>query len=161
MTKEALTFKTRFNKPETIPCETGTRYDKVRNIVIDDNGHKVLIVTGETDRYAKIQAHKEECLIENILVQATMDPSILERHKGQYFDATTMPRTLAEFQNLSLKLTQEFSSLPAEVRAKFDNSAEKYVMSYGSKEWGEALGIIKEKLKEEKPAEKKETEEEK
>lgn len=161
MAKETLAFKTRFNKPDTIASETGTHYDKVRNIIIDENGHKALVITGETDRYAKIQAHKEECLIENILVQATMDPSILEKHKGTYFDATTMPRTLAEFQNLSLKLTQEFASLPANIKAKFDNSAEKYVMQYGSEEWGKALGLVKEKLEEKKEEPKEEIKEEK
>lgn len=141
-------FYSRFNRPETIPCETGTEFDKTYSVIVDDNGHKVLRCTGETNRYEKIQAHKEECLIENILIRATMDPSILEKHKGSYFDATDMPRTLAEAQNKIIAVKQEFEKLPVEVRAKFDHSPEKYVQQYGTEEWGKALGIVAEKLEE-------------
>lgn len=77
-----------------------------------------------------------------------MDPSILEKHKGSYFDATDMPRTLAEAQNKIIAVKQEFEKLPVEVRAKFDHSPEKYVQQYGSEEWGKALGIVAEKLEE-------------
>lgn len=151
-------FFSRYNRPETIPCETGTDFDKVRNFIIDDKGHKVLVVTGETNRYERVQAHKEECLIENILTAAVVDPTILNKRKGAYIDTVGMPKTLAEYQNLSIKLKQEFNDLPVDVRAKFDHSAEKYVMQYGSKEWGEALGLVKEKVTE---AAAPETEEEK
>lgn len=149
-------FYSRYNRPETIAAETGTNFDKTYSVIIDNNGHKLLKCTGETDRYAKVQAHKEECLIENILVRASMDPSILEKHKGSYFDATDMPKTLAEAQNKILAVKQEFEKLPVEIRAKFDHSAEKYIQQYGSKEWGEALGIIAEKVAEAETAETKE-----
>lgn len=159
-TAEAPKFFSRYNRPETIASETGTNFDKVRNIIINDNGHKALVITGETNRYEKVQAHKEECLIENILTAATLDPSILNRREGKFADVTGMPKTLAEYQNLAIKLTQDFEKLPVNVRAKFDHSAEKYVMQYGSKEWGEAMGIVKEELKKEpeKAEEKKEEE---
>lgn len=146
-------FYSRYNRPETVAAPTGTKFDKTYNIIIDPNGHKVLKCTGETNRYEKIQAHKEECLIENILIRASIDPSILEKHKGSYFDATTMPRTLSEAQNKILSVKQEFEKLPVEIRAKFDHSAEKYVQEYGSKEWGEALGIITKKVEESKTKE--------
>lgn len=160
MTASKPAFFSRYNRPETLATATGTDYDKTYSVIIDDNGHKVLKCTGETNRYEKVQAHKEECLIENILVRASMDPSILDKHKGSYFDATDMPRTLAEAQNKILAVKQEFEKLPVEIRAKFDHSAEKYVQQYGSKEWGKALGIIAEKVaeaetKEEKKEEKK------
>lgn len=161
MAKEAIAFKSMYDRPETIPCETGTRYDKTYTMIIDEHGHKDLKCTGETDRYAKIQSHLEEVLIENILAKATLDPTILNKREGLYFDSTSMPKTLAEAQNAILALNQEFEKLPAEIKQKFDNSAEKYIAAYGSKEWGDKMGIIEktvEETKEEKKEEKKDAE---
>lgn len=142
----APAFYTRYNKPETVPCETGTRYDKTYTMTVDENGHKKLLCTGETDRYAQIQAYKDETLIENILAKATVDPTILNQKAKSYFDATDAPKTLAEAQNKIIAVKQEFEKLPAEVKLKFKNSPEVYVAQYGTKKWGESLGLIKEEL---------------
>ena len=132
-------FKSMYDRPETIASSTGTKYDKTYTMIIDKNGIKHLKCTGETNRYAKIQSHLDECLVENILAKATMDPSVLNKKEGLYFDSTSMPKTLAEAQNAILALNQEFENVAA----------------YGSKEWGEKLGIIKEtaEVKEEKKEE--------
>lgn len=153
----ACKFKSMYDRNETIPCETGTRYDKTYTMIIDDFGHKELKCTGETDRYAKIQSHLEEVLVENIIAKATIDPSVLNKREGLYFDSTSMPKTLAEAQNAILALNQEFEKLPAEIKQKFDNSSEKYIAQYGSKEWGDKLGILTKEVKE---TESKETKEE-
>lgn len=141
-------FKTMYDRPETIACKTGTKYDKTYTMILDKNGIKHLKCTGETNRYAKIQSHLEECLVENILAKATMDPSVLNKKQGLYFDSTSMPKTLAEAQNAILALNQEFEKLPAEIKQKFNNSPEQYVAEYGSKQWGDKLGLIKEKIEE-------------
>ena len=73
-----------------------------------------------------------------------MDPNILNKRQGLYFDSTSMPKTFAEAQNAILALNQEFEKLPAEIKNKFNNSPEQYIAAYGSKEWGDKMGIIKE-----------------
>ena len=143
-----IPFFSRYKRPEGNGNETGTKYDKTYAMIIDNNGHKVLKCTGETNRYEKVQQYKEECLIENILARAQIDPGILNRKQGMYFDATEAPKTLAEAQNRILAVKQEFMKLPVEIRAKFDHSPEKYVMQYGTEVWGEALGMVKEKVEE-------------
>lgn len=149
-------FKTMYSRPETIPAATGDEFDNTYTVEIDKFGHKTLVKSGKTNRWEKIQSYKEECLIENILVRATMDPTILDARKGQYFDATKMPKTLAEAQTQILKVKEEFYRLPVQIRQKFDNSPEVYVSQYGTKEWGDALGLIKEEIQktEEKTEEK-------
>lgn len=147
MAQAATKFFTYYNRPETKPAPVGTEYDKTYTVEIDKFGHKTLVCSGKTNRWEKIQSYKEECMIENILVKATMDPTVLDARKGMYFDATKMPKTLAEAQNAILKVKEEFFRLPVEIRKKFDNSAEVYVSQYGTKEWGDALGLIKEEVK--------------
>ena len=148
MAKETIAFKSMYDRPETIPCETGTEFDKTYTMIIDEFGHKDLKCTGETNRYEKIQSHLDEVLIENIIAKATLDPSVLCKTKGLYFDATSMPKTLAEAQNAILALNQEFEKLPVELKQKFDNSAEKYIAAYGSKEWGDKMGILNKTVEE-------------
>lgn len=153
-------FKSYYDRPESTPTATGTMYDNTYTVEIGKTGHKVLAKTGKTNRYDKVQLHKEECLVENILVRASMDPSLLEKKVGQYIDTTKMPKTLAEAQNIIIKAKNEFAALPIELRRKFDNSPEKYISEYGSQEWAETMGItkkevVKEVIKEEKKKEEK------
>lgn len=149
-------FKSMYDRPETIATETGTEFDKTYTMVLDKAGHKHLKCTGRTNRYEKIQSHLDECLVENIIAKSTMDPSVLNKQNGLYFDSTSMPKTLAEAQNAILALNQEFEKLPAEMKQKFNNSPEQYVAEYGSKEWGDKLGLIKEKIEEIKEENKEE-----
>ena len=159
MAQAAAKFFTYYNRPETVAAETGDEFDKTYTVEIDKFGHKTLVCSGKTNRWEKIQSYKEECLIENILVRASMDPSVLDARKGMYFDATNMPKTLAEAQTQILKVKEEFYRLPVEIRQKFDNSPEVYVSQYGTKEWGDALGLVKEETeKTETKKEKKESE---
>lgn len=147
--KEAINFFSRYNRPKAIPNETGTEFDKTYNVEIDKNGHKELKETGKTNRYEKIQSFKEECEIANILVRATVDPTILNQRNGQYGDFTKAPKTLAEAQNIILKIKDEFFNLPVETRKEFNNSPEQYIAAYGSESWQKALGLVKEEAKEE------------
>lgn len=149
-------FKSMYDRPDTISSETGTPFDKTYTMILDKAGHKHLRCTGETNRYEKIQSHLDECLIENVIAKATMDPSVLNKRQGLYFDSTSMPKTLAEAQNAILALNQEFEKLPAEMKQKFNNSPEQYVAEYGSKVWGDKLGLIKEEVKETKEEKKEE-----
>ena len=114
-------------------------------IEIDKRGHKSLHKIGEHDIWEEIQSYKEECSIDNILARAAAgDPNALNQRKGFYADITDSPKTLAEAQNNILKLKQGFEKLPSEIREKFDNSKEKFVMEFGSQSWIDKMGFTKE-----------------
>lgn len=151
MAKTAIDFYTRSNLPVGDGCPTGTKYDTTYEMKIDAHGHKVLKAVGQTDRYAKIQSHAEECDIEVILKKATLDPTVLNRRIVQYGDFTDSPKTLAEAQQMMIDLENAFKDLPLEVREKFDFSVEKFIHDAGSKSWIDALSIKKEVA--EKPVE--------
>lgn len=97
--------------------------------------------TGEVNRYDRIQLHAAECKIETILAKAAVDPTILQQRKGMFLDVSEQPKSLAEFENMRIKVIQEFGKLPVDLRKKFDNSPEKFVAEYGSEEWAKKLGI--------------------
>lgn len=141
-----MTFGSRFNRTkETEGSEVGRPEIETREISIDKTGHKSLIITGKTNVYDRIQAALEETKIENIIRRATLgDPTALAAIEGQYLDISDAPKTLAEAQNLIIKVKQEFDKLPLEVRRKYDMSAEKYVADYGSENWQKIIGIWEE-----------------
>lgn len=120
---------------------TGNQMDNVYDYVIKENLIRGLKKTGEINRYEKIQKAADECKIETILAKAAVDPSILQNRKGMFLDTSEAPKSLAEFENMRIKVIQEFGKLPIDVRKKFDNSPEKFVAEYGSEEWAKKLGI--------------------
>ena len=110
-------------------------------------GNKELVKVGEKDIYAMIQEDLEGTKIENILHAVAMgDLSALQQRETTYTDATTMPKTLMEAQNLVLKLKQEFETMPLEVRKLFDNSPEKYVDEMGTEVFQEKMKPYNDKI---------------
>ena len=110
-------------------------------------GKKQLVKIGEKDIYAMIQEDLEGTKIENILHAVAMgDLSALQQRETTYADATTMPKTLMEAQNLVLKMKGEFETLPLEVRKLFDNSAEKYVDEMGTELFNEKMKPYNDKI---------------
>lgn len=162
MATAAIKYGTRYGENKIFAAATGTPYDKTYHIDIDPKtGHKSLKEDGKTNRYEKIQSYAEECKIENILARCAIDPYALNQRAGQYIDVVDAPKTLAEAQNIMIKIKNEFMGLSVEDRNKFGNSVEKYIAQYGSKSWAKALGLIKEEViekVEEKTAEEAKTE---
>ena len=95
-----------------------------------------------------IQEDLEGTKIENILHAVAMgDLSALQQRETIYADATNMPKTLMEAQNLVLKMKNEFEKMPLEVRKLFDNSPEKYVDEMGTELFQEKMAPYNEKIK--------------
>lgn len=137
---------TKFNKPipKKTPCGTGLLNEYQEEI---KNGIKTLVLTGIKNTYEEIQMDLESCKIENILHAALMgDFSKLNAREGTYCDATTMPKSLMEAQNLVIRMKTEFEKMPVEVKEKFGNSADKYVEMMGTKEFNDIMAPLNEKI---------------
>lgn len=139
---EGAPFASLLTRRERFYANPGSRMHNDYEIQIDKKGHKTLKKVGEHDIYEEIQSFLEETKIENILARAAAgDLNALNQRTGLYIDVTDSPKTLAEAQNAILKLGNYFDSLPADIRAKFDNSKEKFVQEYGSEEWLNNMGF--------------------
>lgn len=88
-----------------------------------------------------IQSHKEECDINKIIKRALEgDYNALNQTVGIYTDITAAPKTLAEAQQMLIDLENKFDELPADIKAKFEYSKEKYIAEFGSDSWAEKVG---------------------
>lgn len=137
---------TKFDKPiaKATPCGTGLLNEYQEEI---KNGTKSLVKTGLRNVFEEIQLDVESCKIENILHAALMgDYSKLNAREGTYCDATTMPKSLMEAQNLVIRMKTEFDKMPLEVKEKFGNSADRYVEMMGTKEFNDIMAPLNEKV---------------
>lgn len=137
-------YFSRDNRPKTEPLPTGDGYEKEYGVALEDNGHKVLAITGKTNAYALIQTYAEECKIENILQRAILDPSVLERKQAMYDDFTDAPKTLFEAQNLMIEMENLWGKLTPEEREEYDGELSQFIAQVGSEKWLKTMGMIEE-----------------
>lgn len=144
---------THFDVPKKTPTPSGDKFLNVYQEEILKDGTKGLVCTGKKNVYDMIQEDLESTKIENILKAVAMgDLSALRTQEPIYIDATTMPKTLMEAQNIVIKAKGEFEKMPVEVRQLFNNDAELYVSQMGSKEWLEKMAPYNKKIEDVKAA---------
>lgn len=107
----------------------------------DETGHPYLVKDGETDTYAIIQSHKEECDINLMLQRYAAGDDSMMRQDGRYIDTSNLPTTIHEYFNLMTAQRDKFNALPADIKQKFDNSFEVWASTSGTGEWLEKMGI--------------------
>lgn len=139
-------FRTAYSGQLRAYSLTGDGHEPEYEYKVTDKG-KELVKVGETDVYALIQSRLEETKIENIIKRATYDPAALGSQdwqaSGQIVDISDMPTDYHTWYGLIMEAQKEFDKLPAEMRIKWDNDIEKYIMSYGTEEWAKKMEITK------------------
>ena len=142
-----------YKRPKAIPTPAGDEFLELFQEEFDKDGKKIIVNIGKTNIYDKIQEGKENTEISHILERIALgDLSVLRSQQPQYIDATTLPKTLMEANNIVLKAKQEFEKMPKEVREKFDYSPDEYVNTMGTKEWLDKMAPFNEKAAEIKKA---------
>lgn len=154
---KALSWVDRVEKPERFCSVSGERYKDTFVGQYDDDGQIVLKSTGTIDLQEMIQADKYACDINTIVKRyAAGDTDVLHRVQGSFLDVSTLPTSYAEYLNLSIRMKSDYDSLPVDIKAKFGNSFENYMIKFGSEDWCNALGITYKEKPVENPVEKEE-----
>lgn len=127
-------------KPRKCSC-AGNRTEPHYVERYTETGHPYLVKDGETDVYAIIQSHREECDI-NLMLQryAAGDTSVM-RKDAKYIDTADLPTTIHEYFNLMNAQREKFDALPVAIKQKFDNSFEVWASTSGTSDWLEKMGI--------------------
>lgn len=107
----------------------------------DETGHPYLVKDGETDTYAIIQSHKEECDINLMLQRYAAGDTSMMRQDARYIDTSNLPTTIHEYFNLMTAQREKFDALPVAIKQKFGNSFEVWASTSGTSEWLEKMGI--------------------
>lgn len=117
-------------KTPTYASPTGERLVPVYGERVNSDGERVLEVIGETNQYEKIQASLDSTKIEDIIRRYEAgDITILEKSKGQYIDATKLPKDLMSAQNNLMALQEQFDALSLQAKEQFGMSFDKFLMA--------------------------------
>ena len=148
-----LPFRTAYSEPLEIVTPSGKPTNEEWGYKLMDDGSKKLVVTGETNVYAKIQEDLEGSKIENILKRASIGDMTDFRPDGIYADTTEFPTNMIDAQRAIINMENTWNNLPKEIRDKYDNDVGKFIAASGSEEWMKNMGLIKEEPVIEKPKE--------
>lgn len=113
---------------------SGDGYVDVYELVADKNGkNEELKKTGRKNLFEEIQAYRESTEISNIInrfVNGEVD--VLHQVDGYYADVTNAPTSYADYFRRVKEAEKIFEQLPDEIKDKFDNSAEKFFLEFGT-----------------------------
>lgn len=112
---------------------SGDGYVETYEYKLTKNGEEELVISGKKNLYEEIQAYKESTEIANILTRfINGETDVLNAVPGAYFDATDMPTSYAEYFARVKEAQHIFDQLPDDIKAKFDNDAEKFFLEFGT-----------------------------
>lgn len=151
MSASKTAFKTAYTGRERVETPNGRRMQDEYGYEIDKFGRKVLVKTGETDLYAKIQEELEETKIENILKRVAIGDTSVLRPDGIYADLTEMPGNLLEARQMMQELENTWNGLPNEIKKKYNYDVEQYIAAAGKEEWLRDMGLLEPEPEQETP----------
>lgn len=132
--------KTQFDEHKRFVSNPGTPVHELYSPHFNDDGEMELVVTGYENIYDEIQSHKDSVDIHVILDRYKRgDVNALSRVQGVYGDFTTVPKSYADALNAVISAENYFASLPLEVRAKFDHSFQKFLVSMDKPGFADAM----------------------
>lgn len=111
--------------PKLDPIEHKKRKEAGALRCLDKNGKPL----NEASKSVAVQDKKQSCDVNNIVARVlkngTVDPSLLKT-PGRFGDFTSVP-DFQESLNRINRMNEQFMSLPAVIRAKFDNDPAKLI----------------------------------
>ncbi|WGL31231.1 internal scaffolding protein [Dipodfec virus UOA04_Rod_815] len=139
----SIVFPTQYDHPKVSFTEPGSPVRVLRQGRFSPTGAIVLEVTGEENLYDYIQSFALSTDINYIVSRFTAgDESVLQQRQGLYFDATSMPTTLADALNLVNDGQRAFDLLSVDVKQKFNNSFSEWLASFDTDSWREKMGML-------------------
>ena len=111
----------------------------------DEKGRIVVAETGTFDDiYTYIQSFADSVDI-NVLIAKFRagDDTALNQRVGAYLDTTDIPNNYRDILNMKLETEQLFNSLPVDIKQKFNNNVDEFIMEVGKDGFTEKLNIAK------------------
>lgn len=109
---------------------------------INKLGQKVLVKTGETNLYKKIQESHEETKIENVMARCIAGDTSMLKPDGLYVDTTQAPKNLLEARQAMQKLENVWSTLSNDIKRKYNFSIDEFIGKSGTEEWLKDMGVL-------------------
>lgn len=133
------------NPIDFVTCPGSAKVPVYEPKVLSDGSIDV-VVAGYENQQDKIESFRPQTDMSFILKQMALgNNEVLVKSVGQYGDFTQMPKTMAEAMQLQIDAEREFYKLDVDTRSKFNHDFRKWLVSAGSPEWIENMGLAPEK----------------
>lgn len=142
-------WNTQYSPRERRYSNVGSPIVQLFKPVFDKNGHMELEPNGTENLYERIQTWADSVDIHVLMKQfENGDISALNQRQGSFLDITEFPSSYAEMFNIMTDAENEFSTLPTDVKQKFNNSFREYLaMSQENPlQFAEFCGIISKEI---------------
>lgn len=124
-------FKTWREDVKHVYSESGDPIKITYSGKYDDDGCLVIEEVGKDNIYEYIQSFAESVDINNIIKRFQAgDVSALEKVQGFYFDATSVPKNMADMLNKLNRAESEFEKLPASFKEKYGNDFARFICTF-------------------------------
>lgn len=142
--KKSPNYRTAYSEQKKSHTPTGKMLEPTYGYEVNKQGQKILVCTGQTNVWEKIQESLEESKIENILKRVAAGDNSVFRPDAIYQDLTIMPKNLIEAKQMMQQLENTWNGLPTDIKNKYDNDLELFIAKAGSEKWMKDMGIIQE-----------------
>lgn len=123
-----LNFPTMFGKRARVHCNSGNPLKMVYKTIVQDDGVIDLVESGKESLYDSIQSWKDSVDINVLLARySNGEVDVLSKVQGAYGDFTQFPNTYAEVLNRVIQGKELFSSLPLEIREKYNHDFYQFI----------------------------------
>lgn len=131
---KTLSYFDRLEKHSAFYSPTGNGTIEEYQLKFDkDTGTEVLVKIGIRNTQEEIQSFAESANITNIIERfVNGETDILNSVDGVYGDFREAPTSYAEYFKRVKEAEKIFNQLPDEIKDKFDNSAEKFFLEFGT-----------------------------
>lgn len=137
-----IEFRTAYSGQVRHTVPAGTGIEDVYGYERDSFGRKVLVKTGETDLYAKIQMSLEETKIENIMARAVAGDTSMLRPDGLYADLSEVPNNMIDAMKQIQNLENTWAGLDNEIKRKYNFNVEEFIGQSGTEGWLRDMGLL-------------------
>lgn len=121
----------------------GDPLHKIYQAKADDKGNIELVQTGVENTDDVIESYAASCDMAVIIKRIQNgEVDLLNARKGVYGDFTKVPSNFADVLQLQLDSNRLFDSMPSDIKAKFDNDANKFFAQAGTTDWYETISPV-------------------
>lgn len=145
--------KAKVSDPNKFYTDSGSDEHILYSSKVLPNGEIRLTECGKESISERINAQKEFTDIHYIISRLMMGDTSVIREGAVYGDFTKAPKNLAEALQLRLDAEKAFYELPVDVRNKFNNNLNQWIIDAGSPEWMTKMNIVQEKVEEKESVE--------
>ena len=131
----------RIPKVDDYVSNPGGQYHQLYKSTVLPSGEILLEPDGKEDIRQMINAQAEHTDMKYILRQMELGDMSAFTRTPNYADFSDFPTNYQEVLQVAIDTEKMFYSLPIDVRAKFDHNFNQFLVTQGSEEWFNKMGI--------------------